>query len=50
VITYATGQLETAQAYAAVVLLSLFAVALFALLAAFERWAVPWARTARKAT
>jgi putative hydroxymethylpyrimidine transport system permease protein len=50
VITYATGQLETAQAYAAVVLLSLFAVALFALLAALERWAVPWARTARKAT
>jgi len=50
VITYATGQLQTAQAYAAVVLLSLFAVALFALIAALERWAAPWARTARKAT
>ena len=48
VITYATGQLETAQAYAAVVLLSLFAVALFALLAALERWAVPWARTRKE--
>jgi NitT/TauT family transport system permease protein/putative hydroxymethylpyrimidine transport system permease protein len=48
VITYATGQLETAQAYAAVVLLSVFAVALFALLAAMERWAVPWARTRKE--
>jgi putative hydroxymethylpyrimidine transport system permease protein len=48
VITYATGQLETAQAYAAVVLLSVFAVVLFGLLAALERWALPWARTARK--
>jgi putative hydroxymethylpyrimidine transport system permease protein len=50
VLTYALGQLQTAQAFAAVTLLSLFAVMLFAVLAALERWALPWARTARKAT
>lgn len=44
-ITVATGELETAQAYAAVVLLSALAVALFAVLTALERVLVPWART-----
>jgi ABC-type nitrate/sulfonate/bicarbonate transport system permease component len=45
-ITVAGGSLQTAQAYAAVVLLSVLAVALFALLTALERLLVPWARTA----
>jgi putative hydroxymethylpyrimidine transport system permease protein len=36
-------QLLTARAYAAVVVLSLFAIALFALLTVAERLAVPWA-------
>jgi putative hydroxymethylpyrimidine transport system permease protein len=40
----AIPQLETARAYAAVVLLAAFAVALFAALAAAERHLVPWAR------
>jgi ABC-type nitrate/sulfonate/bicarbonate transport system permease component len=39
----AIPQLETARAYAAVVLLAAFAVALFAALALAERWLVPWA-------
>jgi putative hydroxymethylpyrimidine transport system permease protein len=36
-------QLLTARAYAAVVVLSLFAIALFALLTLAERLTVPWA-------
>jgi len=40
----AIPQLETARAYAAVVLLSVLAIALFALLSFIERRAVPWAR------
>ncbi|HXS43318.1 MAG TPA: ABC transporter permease [Solirubrobacteraceae bacterium] len=40
----AIPQLETARAYAAVVLLAAFAVALFGALAAAERRLVPWAR------
>jgi ABC-type nitrate/sulfonate/bicarbonate transport system permease component len=40
----AIPQLETARAYAAVVLLAGFAVALFGALAAAERHLVPWAR------
>jgi putative hydroxymethylpyrimidine transport system permease protein len=43
-ITLAVGELETARAYAAVVLLSLLAVALFAALGLLERIALPWAR------
>jgi ABC-type nitrate/sulfonate/bicarbonate transport system permease component len=41
----ALAQFETPRAYAAVVVLSLFAVALFGLLALAERRLVPWART-----
>ena len=37
------AQILTARAYAAVVILSLFAIALFALLTAAERLALPWA-------
>jgi len=36
-------QLLTARAYAAVVILSAFAISLFALLSLAERWALPWA-------
>jgi NitT/TauT family transport system permease protein/putative hydroxymethylpyrimidine transport system permease protein len=43
----ATPQLETPRAYAAVVVLSAFAVALFALLALAERAALPWAHRVR---
>jgi ABC-type nitrate/sulfonate/bicarbonate transport system permease component len=39
-----TAQLETARVFAAVVILSVMAIGLFALVAALERWAVPWAR------
>jgi ABC-type nitrate/sulfonate/bicarbonate transport system permease component len=39
-----TAQLETARVFAAVVLLSVMAIGLFALIAAIERRAVPWAR------
>jgi ABC-type nitrate/sulfonate/bicarbonate transport system permease component len=39
-----TAQLLTARVFAAVLILSLMAIALFALVAALERWAVPWAR------
>jgi putative hydroxymethylpyrimidine transport system permease protein len=42
----AVPQLETARAYAAVVLLAAFAVALFSLLALAERRLVPWTRKA----
>ena len=41
-ITQAIPQLETARAYAAVVVLSLFSVALFAALALAERRVAPW--------
>jgi NitT/TauT family transport system permease protein/putative hydroxymethylpyrimidine transport system permease protein len=44
VILQATPQLETARAYAAVVLLAGFAVLLFALLSLAERLLVPWSR------
>jgi NitT/TauT family transport system permease protein/putative hydroxymethylpyrimidine transport system permease protein len=44
VILQATPQLETARAYAAVVLLATFAIALFLLLTLAERVLVPWAR------
>ena len=39
-----TQQLETARAYAGIVLLTLMAVALFAAVTLAERAAVPWAR------
>jgi NitT/TauT family transport system permease protein len=39
----ASGQLLTARAFAAALLLALFAVALFALLTLAERLALPWA-------
>jgi ABC-type nitrate/sulfonate/bicarbonate transport system permease component len=37
------SQFEMAQAFACVVVLSAFAIALFALLSVFERVALPWA-------
>jgi putative hydroxymethylpyrimidine transport system permease protein len=40
----AIPQLETARAYAAVLILSMFAIALFGLLTLAERLLVPWAR------
>lgn len=43
----AIPQLETARAYAAVVVLSAFAIALFGLLALAERRALPWAHRPR---
>jgi ABC-type nitrate/sulfonate/bicarbonate transport system permease component len=46
-ILQAIPQLETARAYAAVVVLSAFAVALFGLLALAERRMLPWAFTHR---
>jgi putative hydroxymethylpyrimidine transport system permease protein len=39
-----TAQLLTARVFAAVLLLSLMAIGLFAVVSALERWAVPWAR------
>jgi ABC-type nitrate/sulfonate/bicarbonate transport system permease component len=39
-----TAQLLTARVFAAVVILSLMAIALFALVSALERWAIPWAK------
>jgi ABC-type nitrate/sulfonate/bicarbonate transport system permease component len=41
------AQLLMPRAYAAVVILSLFAIALFALLSLAERLAVPWAHQPR---
>jgi putative hydroxymethylpyrimidine transport system permease protein len=38
-----TAQLLTARVFAAVLILSLMAIALFALLSALERWLTPWA-------
>ena len=43
-----TAELETARVFAAVLLLSLMAIALFGLLALVERRAVPWARSSRE--
>ncbi len=42
-----TAQLLTARVFAAVLILSAMAMLLFALVAALERWAVPWASDAR---
>jgi NitT/TauT family transport system permease protein/putative hydroxymethylpyrimidine transport system permease protein len=42
-ITQSQGQLETARAFAAIVLLSLLSLALFGLVAVLERLTVPWA-------
>jgi len=39
-----TAQLLTARVFAAVLILSVMAIALFALVSALERWVVPWAR------
>ena len=49
-ITQAIAQLETARAWAAVVVLSLFSIALFGALALAERRLVPWARPSRGTT
>jgi NitT/TauT family transport system permease protein/putative hydroxymethylpyrimidine transport system permease protein len=46
-IVQAIPQLETARAWAAVVVLSLFSIALFGALALAERRLVPWARPSR---
>jgi putative hydroxymethylpyrimidine transport system permease protein len=46
----ATPQLETARAYAAVAVLSVFAVALFAALALVERALLPWSHRTRGAS
>jgi putative hydroxymethylpyrimidine transport system permease protein len=43
-----TAQLETARVFAAVLILSLMAIALFGLVALIERRAVPWARASRE--
>ncbi len=43
-----TAQLETARVFAAVLILSVMAIALFGLIALVERRAVPWARTTRE--
>ncbi len=43
-----TAQLETARVFAAVLILSLMAIALFGLIALIERRAVPWARAPRE--
>jgi putative hydroxymethylpyrimidine transport system permease protein len=50
VVTQAIPQLETARAWAAVVVLSLFSIALFGALALAERRLVPWARPPRGTT
>jgi ABC-type nitrate/sulfonate/bicarbonate transport system permease component len=43
-----TAQLETARVFAAVLILSVMAIALFGLVALIERRAVPWARAPRQ--
>ena len=50
VLLQATPQLETARAYAAVVVLSAFAIALFGLLAVVERRLLPWSHRIRGAS
>jgi putative hydroxymethylpyrimidine transport system permease protein len=47
-IVYANGQLDTPQAYAAVVLLAGFALLLFGLLTLGERYLTPWTRPAQE--
>lgn len=41
----ATAQLQTARVFAAIVILTIFAVGLFGLVVILEQWLVPWART-----
>jgi ABC-type nitrate/sulfonate/bicarbonate transport system permease component len=48
-IQQSTSQLDTARSYAALVLLSLISVSLFAVLGLVERRFVPWSRQARRA-
>lgn len=48
VITYATGQLEASQAWAAVVLLSALAVTLFGVLELLQRRFAPWSVPSRR--
>jgi ABC-type nitrate/sulfonate/bicarbonate transport system permease component len=43
-----TAQLETARVFAAVLILSVMAIALFGLVALIERRAVPWARASKE--
>jgi putative hydroxymethylpyrimidine transport system permease protein len=43
-----TAQLETARVFAAVLILSIMAIALFGLVALLERRAVPWAHSSRE--
>ena len=50
VLLQATPQLETARAYAAVVVLSVFAILLFGLIALLERRLAPWSNRTRGAT
>jgi len=48
--TIDSAQSLEAQAFAAVAILSIFAIALFLILAAAERYALPWAHQSRKGT
>lgn len=48
-VTQSTPQLETARAYAAVVLLSLISLTLFGVLTLLERRLVPWSRAGQRA-
>jgi putative hydroxymethylpyrimidine transport system permease protein len=43
-----TAELLTARVFAAVLILSVMAIALFGIVAALERWALPWARSPEK--
>jgi putative hydroxymethylpyrimidine transport system permease protein len=43
-----TAELLTARVFAAVLILSVMAIALFGIVAALERWALPWARGPEK--
>jgi ABC-type nitrate/sulfonate/bicarbonate transport system permease component len=43
-----TAELLTARVFAAVLILSVMAVALFGLVAALERWAIPWAKLSER--
>jgi putative hydroxymethylpyrimidine transport system permease protein len=44
-----TAQLLTARVFAAALILSLMAIALFALVAALERWTIPWSKKGARA-
>jgi ABC-type nitrate/sulfonate/bicarbonate transport system permease component len=44
-----TAQLLTARVFAAVLILSLMAIGLFALVAVLERWAIPWSKKGARA-